>query len=223
MRLRSEDYEWMADQAQIGGLDRAALRLVLVDGIEDDQLGAALEVRQDIARQALAGARVALSQHQWSPSAAQAYEELLRLIRNSTGGADHVQYGEDRYDGQVRPSSGMAARVITGDDLATAEKWREKLAGPIGNQRRIEQMDDPRRPRKRMSAAKAKQLVDDWNAKHPVGTPVRYWSGLRQGEGTLSETRERASVVGGQPVVWVRGCLSCVALSHVQAVEGGKG
>lgn len=64
-------------------------------------------------------------------------------------------------------------------------------------------------------------LVDAerWNAAHPIGTRVRYWTGLREGDGVESVTRSRASVLGGHTVVvWVDGQGACIALSHVEAV-----
>lgn len=69
--------------------------------------------------------------------------------------------------------------------------------------------------------AEAQRVVDAFNAAHPVGTPVRYWPGVREGAGIESRTRSAAQRLGGsegeQPVVWVDGCRSCIALSHVEA------
>lgn len=58
--------------------------------------------------------------------------------------------------------------------------------------------------------------VRAWNEAHPVGTPVRVWTGAREGDGTLTRTRSRASVLGTHTaVVWVDGEGSCISLSHV--------
>ena len=58
--------------------------------------------------------------------------------------------------------------------------------------------------------------VARWNAARPVGTPVRVWTGAREGDGTLTRTRSAASVLGGHTaVVWVDGHSACIALTHV--------
>ncbi|MGW2594815.1 zinc finger domain-containing protein [Streptomyces sp. NPDC001515] len=58
--------------------------------------------------------------------------------------------------------------------------------------------------------------VARWNKAHPVGTPVRVWPGVREGDGTLTRTRSAAEVLGGHTaVVWVDGEGACIALSHV--------
>ncbi|WP_232676708.1 DUF1643 domain-containing protein [Nocardioides sp. R-C-SC26] len=58
----------------------------------------------------------------------------------------------------------------------------------------------------------------EFNAKHPVGTRVRYWPGAREGEGIVSTTRTTAWVVGGQPVVSVLGYAGGIALTHIQPI-----
>lgn len=70
-------------------------------------------------------------------------------------------------------------------------------------------------------AAKARlqRTVDAWNAAHPIGTLVRYWTGVREGEGRTGRTRSAAELLGGHtPVVWVTGPVGCVALGHVEVV-----
>lgn len=57
-----------------------------------------------------------------------------------------------------------------------------------------------------------------WDLKHTVGTPVRYWAGLREGPGVESRTRSQASTLCGHAVVWVEGQAGCMALSHVEAL-----
>ncbi|MFD1546953.1 hypothetical protein [Nonomuraea guangzhouensis] len=62
--------------------------------------------------------------------------------------------------------------------------------------------------------------VAGWNATVPVGTPVRYWTGWREGDGKTSRTRTAAQLLGGHTaVVWVEGEVSCIALSHVAVLE----
>lgn len=61
--------------------------------------------------------------------------------------------------------------------------------------------------------------ADEWNGTHFVGTPVRYWPGVREGEGILSKTRSPAWELGhGEAVVLIEGKSGGVALSHVEVV-----
>ncbi len=61
------------------------------------------------------------------------------------------------------------------------------------------------------------RIADAWNVANVVGTPVRYWTGLRKGGGVESRTRTEASVLGGHTaVVWVEGEGACIALTHVE-------
>ncbi|GAA2701394.1 hypothetical protein GCM10010412_099140 [Nonomuraea recticatena] len=62
--------------------------------------------------------------------------------------------------------------------------------------------------------------IDGWNAAVPVGTPVRYWSGYREGEGKTSRTRTTAELLGGHTaVVWLEDVAGCVSLTHVETVD----
>ena len=61
--------------------------------------------------------------------------------------------------------------------------------------------------------------VDRFNKKAMVGAPVRYWTGLREGDGVVSKTRTEAMVLSGHTaVVWVEGHPACIALSHVDTL-----
>lgn len=69
-----------------------------------------------------------------------------------------------------------------------------------------------------------RQEADEFNARHPVGTAVRYWTFERKGEGKISCTRTPAEVLSGHTaVVWVKGEPGCVALSHVEPTQEGGG
>lgn len=60
----------------------------------------------------------------------------------------------------------------------------------------------------------------EWNAKHPVGTVVRYWRGLLGGEPSgTGPTILKAAVLGLTAVVWIDGCRGCIALTHVEVIE----
>lgn len=64
----------------------------------------------------------------------------------------------------------------------------------------------------------ATALADLWNTRHPIGTVVRYWRGLMEGEPSgTGPTRTAAQVLGDNAVVWIAGCSGCVHLSHVLA------
>jgi hypothetical protein len=63
----------------------------------------------------------------------------------------------------------------------------------------------------------------EFNAAHPVGTPVRYWPELRQGEGIVSVTRTPAWLMGhGEPVVSVEGYTGGIYLTHVAVLGGDR-
>lgn len=81
-----------------------------------------------------------------------------------------------------------------------------------------------------MSAQTRQAVVDLWNANVSVGTPVRYWTGVREGDGKTGVTRSEAYLLGasnGQPghtpVVFVEGEGSCIALTHVQPTPPSDG
>ena len=60
------------------------------------------------------------------------------------------------------------------------------------------------------------RAADDFNARYPVGTPVTYWPGLREGTGRESVTRSAAwSTLSGHAVVCVEGYAGGIALTHV--------
>lgn len=66
--------------------------------------------------------------------------------------------------------------------------------------------------------AEATAQADAWNAAHPVGTPVRFWPGVREGEGRPSRTRSVAWAPGHTPMVLVEGYVGGIILSHVEVV-----
>lgn len=63
--------------------------------------------------------------------------------------------------------------------------------------------------------------VREWNARHPVGTPVVAYPGARPEDipdapRLDTRTRSRAEVLGGHTaVVWVEGHGACIDLNHV--------
>lgn len=71
-----------------------------------------------------------------------------------------------------------------------------------------------------MTRAKMMEMskrVDELTAKYPVGTPCRYWTGAREGEGKQGTIRSAWAILGGHTVVvWIEGCSGCVAETHVE-------
>lgn len=52
-----------------------------------------------------------------------------------------------------------------------------------------------------------------------IGTPVRYWTGCREGDGNASRTRTEVQMLGGHtPVVWVEYEPSAIAVTHVEEI-----
>ena len=62
--------------------------------------------------------------------------------------------------------------------------------------------------------------VENFNKKNPIGTPVRYWTGMREGDGAKSKTRTAAQILQGHtPVVWVEDHGACIALTHIDPIR----
>ena len=67
--------------------------------------------------------------------------------------------------------------------------------------------------------AEAATVVAAFNAAHPVGTPVRFWTWTREGQGRPGQIRAPAEVAAcGTPVAWVTGHAAYIALTHVEAL-----
>lgn len=74
--------------------------------------------------------------------------------------------------------------------------------------------------RSEIRAAKLQREADAWNTKHPVGTLVRYWTGLHEGKPSgIGPVRWAAQPMGDHVSVWVEGCVGSVCVSHVEAVD----
>lgn len=60
-----------------------------------------------------------------------------------------------------------------------------------------------------------------FNDHYEVGTPVRYWPGLKEGEGRRSRTRSEAwALPSGAAVVMVENHSGAIALTHVEIDSG---
>jgi len=61
------------------------------------------------------------------------------------------------------------------------------------------------------------KTADQWNAKFPVGTPVRVWRGVREGPGDATKTHSKAfDLPSGHTVVQVEDRAGSIALTHVE-------
>lgn len=73
--------------------------------------------------------------------------------------------------------------------------------------------------REKKVTKKLQAEIDRFNKKCPVGGKVRYWTGLREGEGVESTTRSEAQAIGNHTaVVWVEGHSACITLSHIELI-----
>lgn len=101
--------------------------------------------------------------------------------------------------------------------MARAERWLRE--GPVVAKLAAQSTTAKRAAGRSENRAEiAQREADAWNARHPVGTVVRYWRGLREGEPSgEGAVRHPAQEVCGTASVWVTGCSGCVAISHVEA------
>jgi len=68
------------------------------------------------------------------------------------------------------------------------------------------------------------RMADQWNSKHPIGTPVRYRPSLliESVPHVDTVTRSEAWVLGdGSAVVAIKGLSGGVHLSHLEMIEAG--
>ena len=74
-----------------------------------------------------------------------------------------------------------------------------------------------------MTAKKQQRLVDEWNKAHEIGTPVEYWTSVREGEGHRGNTRSTAMLMGGHTAgVMIEHVAGFIGLSHVEALPPPK-
>jgi len=73
------------------------------------------------------------------------------------------------------------------------------------------------------SPAKLRKAANRWTAKHPAGTPVRYWTGASNGDGHIGATlrfgvtTSGGEVLGGRAGVHIDGA-GFVEITHVEAL-----
>lgn len=68
---------------------------------------------------------------------------------------------------------------------------------------------------RQMESARAEAAA--FNVAHPIGTPVRYWPFLREGDGITGKTRSEAWVPpSGTAMVLCTGRAGGIALTHVE-------
>lgn len=79
------------------------------------------------------------------------------------------------------------------------------------------------RPPEPTRAELAQREADAFNALHPIGTLLKYWSLTKEGEPTgTARIKHEATVVCESAVIWMAGVSSCHSLTHVEAVEGTR-
>jgi hypothetical protein len=70
-----------------------------------------------------------------------------------------------------------------------------------------------------MPQSRKELIVENFNLKHPVGTKVRYHSGVKDGKPSEGKTSGPADLLGGHtPVVFVEG-VGAIALTHIEIVK----
>lgn len=74
------------------------------------------------------------------------------------------------------------------------------------------------RPGVRLPDVPVSAEVAQWNEHVPIGTPVLFWPGAREGQGRETRTRTKAWNMSGQPVVMVHGYAGGIALTHVTPI-----
>lgn len=62
------------------------------------------------------------------------------------------------------------------------------------------------------------ELVAQFNMDCPIGSPVRYWTWVREGDGQTSKTKSVAQMMCDHAVVWIEDHAACIALSHIQPI-----
>lgn len=67
------------------------------------------------------------------------------------------------------------------------------------------------------AAELAQREADSFNVRFPVGTPVLYWSGVKEGPPTgRGAINHEATVVCQHAVAWIEGARSCHSITHVE-------
>jgi hypothetical protein len=67
--------------------------------------------------------------------------------------------------------------------------------------------------------AKLERERDQWNQRHPVGTPVEYWPGKRgEGKPARSEIMFRAQVMSDHVSTWLLGAAGSIPVSQIQSL-----
>lgn len=109
--------------------------------------------------------------------------------------------------GEVHPTQAEAAAV------ATLRDWVARCVqrGPTRRQRHEASV---------LTALALEAQCAEFNRRAPVGTSVRYWPFVRDGEGIVSRVESAAVVLAGHtPVVFLEGRADCIALSHVEVLS----
>jgi hypothetical protein len=79
----------------------------------------------------------------------------------------------------------------------------------------------------RIRALETENAVLRFNAEHNIGTPVRFWTGVREGQGRVGTTWTEAQIMGGHTsVVYIRDLfgknVGSVSLTHVDLLTSDE-
>ena len=81
-------------------------------------------------------------------------------------------------------------------------------------------MPKPKQMTLRQQEAHAKQLVADWNDKHPAGTVVDYEDLLDSGDYVRTKTSGKAMVMCCEAVVFLEDWSGAVSVEHCKVIAG---
>jgi hypothetical protein len=80
----------------------------------------------------------------------------------------------------------------------------------------VERCAKAKRHSKRLELARL--ATEAFNAAVPLETKVRYWPGIKEGEGHVGMTRSLAVVQCSHPSVWVTGHSGSMSLTHIEVI-----
>lgn len=113
------------------------------------------------------------------------------------------------------------------------KNWEKEIAAPTAGKAKYRYLLEVRdawedvsfrhltcRAIKRLSPTRtelAQREADAFNARHPVGTMLKYWSFLHEGEPAgVAPISHPASVMCESAVIWMHGVSSCHSITHVE-------
>lgn len=75
---------------------------------------------------------------------------------------------------------------------------------------------------KKYTAATGQAAIEEFEAKHSMGTPVRFYPVAGEPEFEIGNIRSECWLLGHhQPVVKITGRAGCVSIDHIEPVQAG--